>query len=216
LADDLRDLCERSAQRLPLDDSEVDQYYYPIEGLADDNPEFLARQANLDTFMDLVDEYISAQPRGDFESFEEWADTVLARRDIGLRGKGVKLSTIHRGKGLEWSAVAIMGLVEGALPSRHVRSAADLEESARVAYVAMTRASRELVCTWSQTTTMGTPVLQATRPSRFFVHLSKVDGTTRITQVADSAERVDPETATRLVRELRQTLRRGAVDSRTD
>jgi superfamily I DNA/RNA helicase len=109
-----------------------------------------------------------------------------------------------------------MGLVEGALPSRHIRSAADLEESARVAYVAMTRASRELVCTWSQTTTMGTPVLQATRPSRFFVHLSKVDGTTRITQVADSAERVDPETATRLVRELRQTLRRGAVDSRTD
>ena len=53
----------------------------------------------------------------------------------------VTLSTIHSAKGLEWSAVLILDLVEERFPSRHamVRDE-DMEEERRLMYVAATRA----------------------------------------------------------------------------
>ena len=57
----------------------------------------------------------------------------------------VTLSTIHSAKGLEWSAVIIIDLVEERFPSRHalVRQE-DLEEERRLMYVAVTRAREHL------------------------------------------------------------------------
>lgn len=55
------------------------------------------------------------------------------------------LSTIHSAKGLEWSAVAIIDLVQDRFPSRHAMNRAeDLEEERRLMYVACTRARNEL------------------------------------------------------------------------
>ena len=53
----------------------------------------------------------------------------------------VTLSTIHSAKGLEWSAVIIIDLVEERFPSRHaLLRHEDLEEERRLMYVAVTRA----------------------------------------------------------------------------
>jgi DNA helicase-2/ATP-dependent DNA helicase PcrA len=57
----------------------------------------------------------------------------------------VTLSTIHSAKGLEWSAVLIIDLVEERFPSHHaLQRAEDLEEERRLMYVAVTRAREYL------------------------------------------------------------------------
>lgn len=55
------------------------------------------------------------------------------------------LSTIHSAKGLEWSAVHVLHVVDGALPSDMALSSDDgLEEEQRLFYVALTRARDSL------------------------------------------------------------------------
>jgi DNA helicase II / ATP-dependent DNA helicase PcrA len=57
------------------------------------------------------------------------------------------LSTVHSAKGLEWSRVFLMGLVDGIFPSSRSaddESGADLDEEQRLLYVAVTRAKEEL------------------------------------------------------------------------
>ena len=59
----------------------------------------------------------------------------------------VTLSTIHQAKGLEWKIVFIIFLGEGQFPHRRViesGSTADIEEEARLFYVAVTRAQDQL------------------------------------------------------------------------
>ena len=61
------------------------------------------------------------------------------------REDGVVLSTIHSAKGLEWSAVLILDLVEERFPSRHAMvRPEDFEEERRLMYVACTRARESL------------------------------------------------------------------------
>jgi DNA helicase-2/ATP-dependent DNA helicase PcrA len=55
------------------------------------------------------------------------------------------LSTVHSAKGLEWSAVLLIDLVDERFPSRHALSRPeDLEEERRLLYVACTRAREYL------------------------------------------------------------------------
>ncbi|MCC8194496.1 MAG: ATP-dependent helicase, partial [Deltaproteobacteria bacterium] len=82
-----------------------------------------------------------------------YADLDLFISDLSLddpfEGEGerehVTLSTIHSAKGLEWSAVIIIDLVEERFPSRHaLQRQEDLEEERRLMYVAVTRAKEYL------------------------------------------------------------------------
>ena len=55
------------------------------------------------------------------------------------------LSTIHSAKGQEWSAVSVLRVVDGCLPSDMATgNAAEIEEERRLLYVAMTRARHHL------------------------------------------------------------------------
>lgn len=55
------------------------------------------------------------------------------------------LSTIHSAKGLEWSAVTLLNVVDGCLPSDLATgSSGEIEEERRLLYVAMTRAKDQL------------------------------------------------------------------------
>jgi DNA helicase II / ATP-dependent DNA helicase PcrA len=55
------------------------------------------------------------------------------------------LSTIHSAKGQEWSAVYVLNVVDGCIPSdMATESAEQIEEERRILYVAMTRAKRHL------------------------------------------------------------------------
>ncbi len=58
----------------------------------------------------------------------------------------VSLMTIHSAKGLEFNTVFLMGAEEGIFPSMQALQEADgIEEERRLAYVAVTRAKRELI-----------------------------------------------------------------------
>jgi DNA helicase-2/ATP-dependent DNA helicase PcrA len=70
-------------------------------------------------------------------------------------GGGVELATFHRAKGLEWEAVAVVGLEEGFVPIVHATMPAAIDEERRLLYVALTRAERVLECSWARSRTMG-------------------------------------------------------------
>ena len=65
---------------------------------------------------------------------------------------GVRLLTIDRAKGLEFKAVALIGARDGLIPHYHADSPKKQDEDRRRLYVAMTRASRELLVSWPKTT----------------------------------------------------------------
>lgn len=80
------------------------------------------------------------------------ADLALDRPGVvgevapgGLDEEWLTLSTIHSSKGGEWDVVHLIHAVDGNLPSDlAARSTSEMEEERRLAYVAVTRARREL------------------------------------------------------------------------
>ena len=87
---------------------------------------------------------------------------------------GVRLMTIDRAKGLEFKAVAIVGARDGMLPHYQNVSDKEINEERRRLYVAMTRASRELVISWPMTTVDRYGRSHNQRPSRFLVEAGLV------------------------------------------
>ncbi len=65
---------------------------------------------------------------------------------------GVRVMTIHRVKGLEFRAVAVVGVREGTVPDYRAQTSAELDAERRAFYVAMTRAARHLLVTWPAVT----------------------------------------------------------------
>ena len=57
----------------------------------------------------------------------------------------LKLSTLHNAKGREYTAVAMIDLHEGRIPTYHARTADEIEEQKRLFYVGITRAERYLL-----------------------------------------------------------------------
>lgn len=64
--------------------------------------------------------------------------------DAGKPADAIKLMTVHSAKGMEFRAVFVCGMNEGALPSRRSANPDDIEEERRLAYVALTRARNVL------------------------------------------------------------------------
>ena len=76
----------------------------------------------------------------------EMADLTIA--DLGMFADyegSIKLLTMHRAKGREFDAVAIVDLHEGRLPHFSVRTSEEAAEARRVLYVSVTRARRILM-----------------------------------------------------------------------
>jgi DNA helicase-2/ATP-dependent DNA helicase PcrA len=69
--------------------------------------------------------------------------------------EGIDLLTFHRAKGLEWRVVFVTGIEKGLVPITHAKTTAALEEERRLLYVALSRATEELHCSWSQQRAFG-------------------------------------------------------------
>ena len=90
---------------------------------------------------------------GDPARFEHWLSSRLtegrsdggegdARSGRPSWGRGVRLATVHRVKGLEWPHVIVLSATEGLMPHR---LAGDVEEERRVFHVALTRCSESVL-----------------------------------------------------------------------
>ncbi len=79
-------------------------------------------------------------------------------------GEGVTLSTLHSAKGLEWEAVALVGVQEGLLPFSLAKTPAQVAEERRLFYVGITRARQALRISWA---TSGPNGRGRRNPSRF-------------------------------------------------
>lgn len=80
----------------------------------------------------------------------------------------VKLMTVHTAKGMEFPVVFVCGLSEGNFPSRRSSGPEDIEEERRLAYVAVTRARRELYLSDSEGYSRDNTAKQ---PSRFIYEM---------------------------------------------
>ncbi|MCA1855332.1 ATP-dependent helicase [Massilia oculi] len=129
--------------RWPADIELVKQWYQPhLERMHDDAA---VRAADLEQLVQL------AAGHGTRESFlaEITLDPPEATSDRAgpplLDEDYVILSTIHSSKGQEWSAVYLLNVVDGCIPSDMGTGSQDeIEEERRLLYVAMTRAKDHL------------------------------------------------------------------------
>jgi superfamily I DNA/RNA helicase len=100
-----------------------------------------------------VDEIFEVEPGlGDEqETFEELREAAEAGGELagytletfGNQGRSpdqINLMTLHSSKGLEFQAVIMIGLEEGAIPSSYDRTKEAIEEAGRLFYVGLTRA----------------------------------------------------------------------------
>ena len=93
------------------------------------------------------------------QSIYEWETTVgeetdmvsylrhialFTNTDTYVGNDKVRLMTVHSAKGLEFPYVFLCEMCEGIFPSRKVRTKSGMEEERRLAFVAMTRAEKEL------------------------------------------------------------------------
>lgn len=94
-------------------------------------------------------------------------ELALAGRSV-VEGPGVRVLTVHAAKGLEFRAVAVVGMNEGTFPDyRSVDDDGALAEERRSAYVAVTRASRELLLTRPRSKRMPWGADRSQQVSRF-------------------------------------------------
>ncbi|NNG97565.1 ATP-dependent DNA helicase UvrD2 [Gordonia araii NBRC 100433] len=125
---------------------------FPL-GLTPDEPsgaEAKSRWASLTALVELAEELLGHNPQ---LTMGELATELTSRSQAGHPPtmRGVTLSSLHAAKGLEWDAVFLVGLTDGAVPISHAidASAEAIEEERRLFYVGVTRAREHLRLSWA-------------------------------------------------------------------
>ncbi len=101
---------------------------------------------------------------------EAWLEQIALVSDVDAINEGegaVTLMTLHAAKGLEYPAVAILGVEDGLLPhQRSIEDGRDIEEERRLCFVGITRAQRFLMLSHAHYRTVFGQTMLAI-PSRF-------------------------------------------------
>lgn len=92
-------------------------------------------------------DFLRSQPVGDGAAFRAWVD---ATDPFGQAAQGVELLTFHAAKGREWHSVVLVGCETSLVPHRSATTNAGRAEEARLLYVAVTRATDELMVNWAR------------------------------------------------------------------
>jgi len=124
-----------------------------LEALAaDDSVESDSRLENLQEFLGALAEYAEDSPDASLAEYLELV-SLSTTDDEGDPAECVTLMTVHSAKGLEFERVLLTGMEERVFPHARALEAAnrgefdEMEEERRLAYVAVTRAKRELFVT---------------------------------------------------------------------
>ena len=94
----------------------------------------------------------------------------------------------------------MVGLEDGFVPIIYAASAEARDEERRLLYVALTRASRILHCSWARSRTMGNGRTMERQPSPWLASVARVSRT--------GSGRIAPRDAGRRIAEIRAGLRR--------
>ena len=120
------------------------------EAYADESDESINKRANIEEFINAVEEYCKLNPEATLTDYLNQV-TLSSDTDDMDDGNYVTLATIHSVKGLEFKCVFLCGMEENILPvSRAVENDDDMEEERRLTYVAITRAKERLYLTRSK------------------------------------------------------------------
>ncbi len=124
----------------------------------------------------------------------------VSRPRAATVGGAVELATFHRAKGLEWAIVFVIGLEDGYVPIAYAGNESARAEERRLLYVALTRASRELHCSWARLRRIGQGRRRQREPSPWLSAVARVSRT--------GTGRQAPGHASRRIAELRAGLNR--------
>ena len=117
---------------------------------ADDSDESINKKANIDEFVNSVDEFCKLNKGATLSDFLSQV-TLSSDTDEMDESDYVTLATIHSVKGLEFRCVFLVGMEENIMPvSRAAFDDGELEEERRLMYVALTRARERLFITRSK------------------------------------------------------------------
>ena len=154
-------------------------------GLLDDDAQAVVlerhadERAALGALLRMGRDYLRLDPIGSADSFTRWLRaTVQSEGDnAGPTRDAIDVATFHAAKGLEWAVVHLAGVEDGYVPIAHARTATARAEEARLLYVAMTRAQRDLRITWCDQRSFAARVLDR-RCSSFLTPLVEAAGAT--------------------------------------
>ena len=117
---------------------------------ADDSDESISKKANIDEFVNSVDEFCRMNKEATLADFLNQV-TLSSDTDEMDESDYVTVATIHSVKGLEFKVVFVVGMEENIFPvSRAAYDDNELEEERRLMYVAITRARERLYFTRSR------------------------------------------------------------------
>ena len=154
--------------------------------------------AELERTMQALAEYLDLDPSGTVAGFTGWLRSS-SPGDAPAEDDAVVLTTFHRAKGLEWPIVFVAGLEDGLVPLSSAGQRAALAEERRLLYVAMTRAQRQLHCSWARQRSPGPTIAGAgareRAPSPFLAPVQMV-----LAAMATDRVPVDPRPRLRLLR----------------
>jgi len=121
------------------------------------------RRANVDALVQLGHDYLAIETPPTISGFFFWLTATTRADQPDPNGEAVELMTFHAAKGLEWPVVHIAGCEQGYIPIGHAKTPKAWQEERRLFYVGVTRAEREIICSWAEHRTFGERTATRTR-----------------------------------------------------
>ena len=152
----------------------LDKTGYRLSLETDTSPEAADRLLNVEEFVNTVKQYELENDEPTLSAFLEEIALVSDIDSMNETDDKVTLMTVHSAKGLEFERVFLIGMEEGIFPGQQsiFGGTAEIEEERRLAYVAITRAKRQLTIT-NASTRMLYGSTGRNMPSRFLREIPK-------------------------------------------